>query len=307
MSRTESHIEGSLKDLSSELRNFEEIARGIVPRPGGVPSLAGMDVYGQILPLNGVAGGDHLLYVDFKKRYDLDARIAAAHKAGRTDIAGNLDRCRRKAGIALIDVAGHHGTDAMLAAMFHQAFLTGALYELDISGTITRRLFENLNQRFNRTSAVNKFITMIYGEISEDRTFRFLSAGHPPPTIFSAMNDRFMEIAPDAFTSFPPLGTFPSQHVIDQRTVTRDGLGFKDRYAVNEWTLMGTGDILLLHTDGLLEHAHGDERYAPERLERTVRNAKHCSAKDIVHTVIDDLRAFANPVDDVSLVVIKTY
>jgi hypothetical protein len=67
----DSHIEGSFQDLSRELRNFEDIARGIMPRPGSVPSLAGIDVSGQILPLNGIAGGDHLIYVDFKKRYDL--------------------------------------------------------------------------------------------------------------------------------------------------------------------------------------------------------------------------------------------
>ncbi len=305
MNPIESHVEGSFEELSRELRNFEEIARGIIPRPGSVPSLACMDVCGRVLPLNGIAGGDHLIYVDFKKRYDLDARIKKATEAGRPDIVGNLERCRRKAGIALIDVAGHHGTDAMLAAMFHQAFLMGALYELDISGSITRRLFENLNQRFNRTSAVNKFITMLYGEISEDATFRFLSAGHPSPAIFSAMHDRFMEVSPESFTSFPPLGTFPSQNVVDHRQAPRDVLGFKDRYEVNEWTLMGAGDILLLHSDGLLEHARGNERYFPDQLEQTIRGAKHLSATDIVHTIIEDLRAFADPIDDVSLVVLK--
>jgi serine phosphatase RsbU (regulator of sigma subunit) len=305
MNPAESHIGGSLKELSGELRNFEEIARGIMPRPGSVPSLACMDVSGQILPLNGIAGGDHLIYVDFKKRYDLDARIKKATEAGRADIVTNLERCRRKAGIALIDVAGHHGTDAMLAAMFHQAFLMGALYELDISGNVTRRLFENLNQRFNRTSSVNKFITMLYGEISEDATFRFLSAGHPAPAIFSAANDRFMEVSPESYTSFPPLGTFPSQHIVDQRQIKRDVLGFKDRYELNEWALMGAGDILLLHSDGLLEHARGHEPYFPDRLEQTIRGAKHLSATDIVHTITEDLRAFADPVDDVSLVVLK--
>ena len=84
-----------------------------------------MDVYGRVLPLNGIVGGDHLIYVDFKKRYDLDARIKNATEVGRPDIVSNLERCQQKAGIALIDVAGHHGTDAMLAAMFHQAFLMG--------------------------------------------------------------------------------------------------------------------------------------------------------------------------------------
>jgi len=52
-------------------------------------------------------------------------------------------------------------------------------------------LFENLNQRFYRTSKVDKFITAVYGEISEDASFRFLLAGHPPPIVFSAANGPF--------------------------------------------------------------------------------------------------------------------
>jgi serine phosphatase RsbU (regulator of sigma subunit) len=305
MSSNDPSGKAAFKVLSRELQNFEEITRGITPRPGSVPSLACMDVAGQVLPLNGVAGGDHLIYVDFKKRYDLDSRIRKATETGRLDIVNNLEQCRRKAGIVLVDVAGHQATDALLAAMFHQAFLTGALYELDISGSITRRLFENLNQRFHRTSAVNKFITMLYGEISEDGTFRFLSAGHPPPAVFSPAQDRFVEMGNESFTSFPPLGTFPSQHIVDRYRVTQDVLGFKDRYEVNEWTLMGTGDILLLHSDGLLEHARGSEKYCPGRLEQTIRGVRHLSATEIVRAIADDLRVFSDPTDDVSLVVLK--
>lgn len=264
-----------------------------------------MDIDGRILPLNGIAGGDHLIYVDFEKRYDPDARVTKAIAAGRPDVADNLERCRRKAGIALIDVAGHHGTDAMLAAMFHQAVLTGVMYELDLSGNVTRRLFENLNQRFNRTSSLNKFITMLYGEISDDATFRFLSAGHPSPAVFSAVNDCFVETRTDSYTSFPPLGMIPSKHIVDQGHTASDVLGFKERYEVNECALM-RGDILLLYSDGVQEHGRGDEPYFPDRLEQTLRRAKHLSATDIVHTVVDDLRAFADPTDDVSLVVLKT-
>jgi hypothetical protein len=39
------------------------------------------------------------------------------------------------AGVALIDVCGHQITDALLTAMFHQAFLLGILYELIPNGT----------------------------------------------------------------------------------------------------------------------------------------------------------------------------
>ena len=300
----ESVAKGTPEQLAREFENFEEIARGILPRPGSIPSLSGLEVYGKTLPLNGIAGGDHLIYVDFNKRHDMEARIKVAEDAGRPDIVANLDRCRRTAGVALIDVSGHRATDAMLAAMFHQAFLLGVLYELDISGHVTQRLFENLNQRFYRTSKRDKFITAVYGEISEDATFNFLLAGHPPPIVFSAANDRFMEVDQEKCISFPPLGTIPSKSVVDWHR-SRSVLGFKERYEVNKWTLMGSGDILLLYTDGLQEHTRGDDPYFPDRLEHTIRGAKHLSAMDIVHTVLDDLRTFANPADDVSLVAIK--
>ena len=299
-------VKGTPEQLAKEFENFEEIARGIMPRSGSIPSLVGVEVYGETLPLNGIVGGDHLIYVDFNKRHDMEARIKVAEDAGRPDIAANLDRCRRTAGVALIDVSGHRATDAMLAAMFHQAFLLGVLYELDMSGHVTRRLFENLNQRFYRTSKVDKFITAVYGEISEDATFRFLLAGHPPPIVFSAANDRFMEVDRDKCISFPPLGTFPSKSVVDWHR-SKSVMGFKEPYEVNKWTLMGSGDILLLYTDGLQEHTRGDDPYFPDRLEHTIRGAKHLSATDIVHTVLDDLRTFANPADDVSLVVIKKF
>ena len=304
MSKIEPQAGRSVDELSREIQNLERIAKGIMPRPGSVPSLIGMEIYGETLPLNGIVGGDHITYVDFKKRYDLDARIKVAAEEGRPDVVANLERCRRMAGVVLIDVSGHQATDAMLAAMFHQAFLVGVLYELDIFGHITKRLFENLNQRFHRTSSVNKFITAVHGEISEDATFRFLLAGHPPPIVFSAEHDRFMDVDPDRYTSFPPVGTLPSKDVVDG-TRAKSVLGFKEQYEVNEWTLMGGGDILLLCTDGLQEHQRRGDPYFPHRLEHVMRRAKHLSAADIVHTVLDDVRTFADPTDDVSLVAIK--
>ena len=91
------------------------------------------------------------------------------------------------AGVALVDVSGHQITDAMLAGMLHEAFLLGATYELDQFGTITEKLFENLNTRIYNSSSVSKFLTMIYGEISEDDTLlRFFPQRHPMPIVFSS-------------------------------------------------------------------------------------------------------------------------
>jgi serine phosphatase RsbU (regulator of sigma subunit) len=74
---------------------------------------------------------------------------------------------------------------------------------------------------------------------------------------------------------------------------------------MNEWVLMGEGDLLLLYTDGLVEHSWLDDRYCPDRLEQKVRDVKHLTARDIYEAVEQDLLAFGQPTDDISLVVIK--
>src|SRR5882672_6628311 len=59
-----------LKQLRGELENFEEIAKFLLPQPGDIPKLDGIDLWGGTLALNGVVGGDHLIYVDYKQRFD---------------------------------------------------------------------------------------------------------------------------------------------------------------------------------------------------------------------------------------------
>jgi serine phosphatase RsbU (regulator of sigma subunit) len=293
-----------LKQLAGELHNFEDIAKYLLPQPGEVPRLRGIDVFGGTLALKGSVGGDHLIYVDFKQRFDLPARIARAAAEGREELVENLQRCQRMAGIALLDVSGHRVTDALLAAMLHQAFLLGAIYELEIFGQITQHLFENLNTRFYQSSGAHKFVSMIYGEISEDAGFRFLSAGQPFPLVFSHEHDRFMEVSPRLCVSFPPLGMLPSLGLIDHSTTT-SLLGFKEHYEMNEWSLMGAGDILLLQSDGLAEHRAAHEPYVPGRLEQRLRDVKHRGAREIFEAVTHDLLAFHPPSDDISLVIVK--
>ena len=166
-----------LQRLTRELDNFQNIAKYLVPLPGEVPRLSGIDVWGGSLALNGSVGGDHITYVDFKHRFDLQARIARAREEGRHDVADNLQGCQHKAGIAVMDVSGHQMTDALLAAMLHQAFLVGAIYELDRYGQITRRLFENLNTRFYQSSGTHKYRV---GDLRRDLGERASSASCQP-------------------------------------------------------------------------------------------------------------------------------
>ena len=65
-----SDIRSSVRRLSGELENFQDIARHIRPDAGEIPQLAGLDIYGETMPLNGVIGGDHIVFVDFDRRYE---------------------------------------------------------------------------------------------------------------------------------------------------------------------------------------------------------------------------------------------
>jgi serine phosphatase RsbU (regulator of sigma subunit) len=300
---SEAHIR-HVNHLTEELENFKEIAVRLKPDAGEIPKLPGIDVFGATIPLAGAIGGDHIIYIDFKQRHDLDARIAQAQKKDLSQIARNLEGLKQTAAVLLADVSGHRITDAALAGMLHQAFLLGVLYELELYGTVTTKLFENINNRFYRSSAVNKFVTMIYGEIHVNGTFRFMSAGHPPPLVFSNEFDRFMEIHPDLLISYPPIGTMPSQTDPD-RSCERSALGYKGKYTINELKLMMPGDILLLYTDGLMEHGGESSGYFPGRLEAKIREFKNERARRILEEVSRDLLAFATPEDDVSCVVIK--
>ncbi len=289
-------------ELESELENFEEIARCLQPPRGAIPSLPGLDIAGVSLPLRGTIGGDHIIYIDFRRRFDLDARIARATAEGRTELVAQLERGRERAGILLADVSGHRVTDALIAAMLHQAFLLGAIYEMDEHGEITTRLFEHINTRFYQSSAINKYLTMIYGEISTSGLFRFISAGHPPPIVFSRHFARIADIAAERLKRFPPIGIVPSGDDVDRARLSGTPR-FKDRYAVNELSLLGAGDVLLLATDGVFEH--GESTYVPDELERELARTSHLPAREIAAALERSILAFAAPVDDVSFVVIK--
>jgi serine phosphatase RsbU (regulator of sigma subunit) len=84
-------------------------------------------------------------------------------------------------------------------------------------------------------------------------------------------------------------------------------LGVKEKYTVNEISLMGRGDILLLYSDGLTDHRDkAGVHYFPGRLETVLRANKTQPAREIFERIKADMLAFNNkPDDDVTVVIIK--
>ena len=289
-------------EIRAELANLEQIALATKPASGDLPSLRGVDIDGVSIPLRQAIGGDHLIYLDFKQRYDLDRRIREAEEAGREQVVAGLRQSQQRAGVLVADVSGHKATDALVAAMLHQAFLLGAYYELDLFGEITTRLFEHINQRFYKSTTLNKYLTMLYGEVSEQGKFRFFSAGHPAPLVFAGRPGRIEHLPEDQLVRFPPVGMFASNAYMDE-LVDPGPLGYKRPYEVSEVDLLEAGDLLLLCTDGFAEH--GGERYLPERAEGVLEAVRARTAAEICEHLRRDLLDFAPPEDDISFVVIK--
>lgn len=299
--------------LDQELRmGARYMAQRLMPAPGAIPHIPGTDIYGVTIPFNGIAGGDLITYVNFQDRFDLDARVRAAVAQGQDAVARSLQRLKWSGGILVADVAGHDFSDAIRALMLHQVFHTAALYEMDLNGEITVRLFEQVNTRFLKSNTLRNlaagpdrasFITLIYGEISHTGRFRFVNAGHPLPLVFSREYDRLVDISPDRLRSYPPIGLQPTEDHADASHYERT-LGYKKRYTVNELNLMGQGDVLLLYTDGLIDPFSAFTR---EKLERAVSRAKDGNAKEICSAILQDRNACAKQIDDISLVVIKHF
>ncbi|MBN1567604.1 MAG: serine/threonine-protein phosphatase [Acidobacteria bacterium] len=306
-------MEKSDPALDQELRmGARYMAQRLMPAPGAIPRIPGTDIFGVMIPFNGIAGGDLITYVNFQERFDLDFRIRAAVAQGHESVALALQQLKYCGGILVADVAGHEFTDAVRALMLNQAFHTAALYEMDLNGEISVRLFEQVNTRFLKSITLRNlaaspdhasYITLIYGEISHTGRFRFINAGHPMPLVFSREYDRFVDISPDRLKSYAPIGLQPTEDLADASHYERS-LGYKKRYTVNELNLMGQGDVLLLYTDGLLDSF---SPYTREKLERSVSRAKNGNAKEICDAILQDRNTTAEQTDDISLVVIKHF
>jgi len=282
-----------------------------LPR-GRFPKLSNIDYFANTEPYESCVGGDHWSIVNFQD-YNLDEKIEDAKRvAGETGNYALVDRLKKNResfGIIICDVLGHGIPSSIIASNLHIALKVGISYELRVNGEITSGLFELLNTLFyNHIESEHirdkPYATMLYGEIHNDGRFRFLSAGHPPPSVFSNEFNRIVKLSDEYRRASTPLGVLPSRYHVDIEHF-ESVASTKDKYSVNEINLLGRGDILLLYTDGLSEQDNGRRNFFDERLEFVLREAKSESAKNIYNAIRTELYKFCPPSDDVTVAVIK--
>jgi serine phosphatase RsbU (regulator of sigma subunit) len=229
---------------------------------------------------------------------EIETAYRKARSSEQAHVAEDLHELYSTAGVLLVDAQGHGIISAKIASTVHDTFHAFMLSELDRWGRTTPELFEKLNLRLaqsvtarnalGRSESDNprEIATMLYGEVHPYGYFRFVNFGHPPPLVFSAEFQRFVEIDRDRMVQFLALGLqIPEDHPDRNRyfsmALRMHRLNQSD---VAEITLMSPGDIVFLFTDGVYDGFDDEER---QRLERVMQDHYQQPAREICNALMD--------------------
>jgi serine phosphatase RsbU (regulator of sigma subunit) len=274
-------------NIDARIQRANELSRKYLePLPGGSMPRNAVDVHVQWLQST----------PDYTPAVETNYRRAKSSEQLR--IAENLHELYTTAGVLLVDAQGHGSIAAKIASTVHDTFHTSMLWELDSNGKTSSEVFEVINLRLAQSATARNALgldaeesyreiaTMVYGEIRPDGLFRFVSFGHPPPLVFSAEYERFMDIGWARMLRFPSLGLeIPEDHPDRNRyvslTLRKSQMASFDS---DEITLMSPGDILFLYTDGVYD---GDDEEDKMRIEQIFREHKRGCAKEICNAILD--------------------
>ena len=250
------------------------------------------------MPRNSV--DDHVKWL--KSRPDYKPEMESAYREARSSeqvrVAEELRKLYSTAGVLLVDAQGHGIIAAKIASTVHDTFQALMLTELDYHGKTTPELFERINLRMalsvtarnalgrSENENAQEIATMLYGEVRPYGYFRFVNFGHPPPLIFSAEYQKFMDVHEKRMVQFLPLGLhIPEDDPDRNRYFSLDSReGDANSSGVAELTLLSPGDIFLLYTDGVYDGSDKEER---QQLEGVMRERYRQPAKEICNALLE--------------------
>ena len=237
-----------------------------------------------------------------KTRPGYTPSVAAEYRRAKSSeqvrISEDLKELFTTAGVLLVDAQGHGIISAKIASTVHDTFHSLMLSELDHSGKTTPGFFEKINLRLaqsvtarnalgrNKDDNSREIATMLYGEIRPTGHFRFVNFGHPPPLVFSAEFNRFMEIDDARMVQFLALGLeIPEDHPDRNKYLS---MAIRPRQInssdVAEITLMNSGDLLFLYTDGVYDGSDPQDRLL---IEQVIREHKNEPARGICDAILE--------------------
>jgi len=253
----ERRLSYSRKNLIEHIDKAKQLQRSILPEHE--IKFHSYDIFGITVPAE-IVGGD---FYDYIKIGDDEERL----------------------GIVVGDAASK-GLSASAEAMYISGAIRMAGYfQMKISPIIYR-----MNNLVNKIFSDDKFSTLFYGEISNDKKglFLYANAGHNPPLFISKKSKKITYLNPTG----PLLGPAPNSKY------ETDSLNFE------------CGDILVVYSDGITEAANDKYQfYEEKRLEKVVLRNLNKSPKELAIDIIDDVTKFSTfkskYQDDKTVVVIK--
>ncbi len=186
--------------------------------------------------------------------------------------------------IAIGDAASKGISAAVQALYVSGALRMGASYQTKITA-----LIRNINTLVHRTFSDDRFLTLFYAELINDKhgLCVYVNAGHPNPLLYRAKTNTTEPLE----STGNIIGPFP------------------DQIFRSEGIMIGKGDVLLLFTDGVTEEmdAAGNQ-YTEKRLADKLLVCTQNNAKDITRLILEDVQKFSSKSkysDDRTIVVIK--
>ncbi|MBK8946561.1 MAG: serine/threonine-protein phosphatase [Ignavibacteriae bacterium] len=253
----ERRLSFSRKNLIADIDKAKQLQRSILPEHEY--KFHGYDIFGVTIPAE-IVGGD---FYDYIKVGDDEERL----------------------GIVVGDAASK-GLSASAEAMY----ISGAIrmagnFQMKISPMMNR-----MNKLVNKIFSDDKFASLFYGELSDDKKglFLYANAGHNPPMFYHNKTNKILMLEPTG----PLLGPAPNSKY------ETDSINFS------------SGDVLVIYSDGITEAANNAyEFYEENRLANLIIVNKSKTPKQIAALIIEDVQKFSTAdskyQDDKTIVVIK--
>lgn len=190
----------------------------------------------------------------------------------------------QRLGVVVGDAASKGVSAAAEAMYISGAIRMASSFEIKISP-----LMKRINQLVNKIFADDKFASLFYGELSDDKggLFLYANAGHNPPIFIRSNFETIMKLDPTG----PVIGPTPNA-----------------KYGVGNINFL-KGDILVIYSDGVIDSTDQDfNYYGEERFINKLQSLKQKSVKEIAYSVLEDVIKFSKKGkynDDKSLVIIK--
>ncbi|MGO4636600.1 PP2C family protein-serine/threonine phosphatase [Streptomyces sp. 2RAF24] len=208
--------------------------------------------------------------------------VAASYRPAEPDAAvgGDWYKCRLlpdgRVLVAIGDAAGH-GLDAVARMAQQRHALAGLAQTGASAGEITTWLNELVC-----SDPAGETATVVAGHIDDSRTLHWADAGHPSPLLLR--NGRATPL--DVGRRGPLLGALP-------------GYGYE-----TSTTPLSRGDLLLLYTDGMVEHRGEDVTKGIERLANAMGRSADLPPTELIDVLLADPDQ-AGPDDDACMLAIR--